>query len=1096
MGFEIRCFGGFVLMHDGTPVDLPTEKAKLLLAYLITQPQQTFTRDQIAGLLWSDFEDDKAKTNLRATLSRVKKVIQKFDADAEVISAGRTDIQLHPEFECVFDVREFEQLQKAFESDREIELLQKAVDFYQGDFLQGFYEDWCLVEQEHWRSVFLRLLGQLIDHGMSEGAYETAIDLCIKGLQLNELQEDLHQKLMLLYLQAGDRSKALAQYERCKVVLDNAFGTPPLPETEAIYQQLTQQTEVEGDLQHLLANVVQMPFREETVTYINRQDELAQLKSIWDQVDSGQGRLLFIRGEAGLGKSRLIQTFIRTVIEDQAEVVWGRCFPLEQQIVLSPWLQIFRSREDTFEKLQTLETPWRNELVQLLPELGEAEGVEKNPSLDAASNLNRRLEALVRLLLLWLEESPLVVVLDDLHWADETSLRLLNYLARQLTQTPLLILGTYRPEDLEENPLLSETKDQLVQARLAQDLQLLPLTDHYLEDLIGTALGSSDNENNFQVQKIQQFGGNPLFALSSLRAWIEHGLLKHEDETWAMRGDHEEDLIPESVQNLLSTRLKRFPLPVQQVLQLASVVQGTFDPEMIAVALGTSPLDVMEMLEQLMNRQVVTQTKDGFTFRHELLRRITYQQLTEPKRQYFHKMWAETLEGQPGSDLNIKSLAYHFEQGNVHDKALIYALQAGHQSHLEFAQIEALQHLQRAETLLDSQSGRSTKEQLQSRFELVLLKANVHRVLGDQNELASSVQLLKDLSQTISDVEMKFQTVLLEIQFLRLQGQLNEAMDAVGKGLKSTKFEPELLIQLQREQGLIYQALGQYDKALKAAELLYQQSEALEDFDQMRLALLDLGIVHWHQGDYGKAFESYQRALTLCRAVGDKHNEGLVLVNLGNAHWSVGQFDEAESSYKQGLQLLKEVGYLRGEAIAFICQGVLLRDQGDLISALDVYEQAKPLLEKVEDQYSLSDLLGKMGEILRDLGETESAQAQFEQGIQLSQSLGARAIEAYHLAHQASLDLILEDLSQAEERIQQSLDIVEDLNDSIFLAEACFIQYQIFNAQEKKTKAKAALKKAHQSLMLQADTIQDDQFKEAFLNQVPLNQKILDAWNT
>ncbi len=1093
MGFEIRCFGGFVLMYDGTPVDLPTEKAKLLLAYLVTQPQQIFTRDHIAGLLWSDFEDDKAKTNLRATLSRIKKVIQKLETDVEIIAAGRNEIQLHPEFECVFDVREFERLQKAFESDRKIELLKEAVDYYQGDFLQGFYEDWCLVEQEHWRSVFLRLLGQLIDHGMSEGIYEDAIELCIKGLQLNELQEDLHQKLMLLYLQSGDRSKALAQYEKCKAVLDKAFGTPPLPETEAIYQQLTQQNEVEGDLQHLLANVVQMPFREETVQYINRQDELAQLKSIWDQVDTGQGRLLFIRGEAGLGKSRLIQTFIRTAIEDSVEVVWGRCFPLEQQIVLSPWLQIFRSREDTSEKLQELETPWRNELIQLLPELGEDKTVKKNPSLDAASNLNRRLEALVRLLSLWLEVNPLVVVLDDVHWADETSLRLLSYLARQLTQTPLLILATYRPEDLEENPFLSETKDQLIQARLAQELQLPPLADQYLEDLVGTALGGSDSDKGFQVQQIQQFGGNPLFTLSSLRAWIEHGLLKHEEDAWAMQGDQEEELIPESVQNLLSTRLKRFPLPVQQVLQLASVVQGTFDPEKIAVALNTSPLDVMEMLEQLMDRQVLTQTKDGFTFRHELLRRITYQQLTEPKRQYLHKMWAETLEQQAEAESNIKSLAYHFDQANVVDKALEYSLQAGNQSHFEFAQLEALQHLKRAEALLDAK-GTRTKTQLQSRFELLLLKANVHRVLGDQDELASSVQLLKDLSQTISDAELKFQTVLLETQFLRLQGQLVEAMDVVEKGLKSVKSKPELKIQLQREQVLIDQALGQYDKSLEAAELLFQQSEHHEDLDHMRLALLDLGVAHWHQGNYGKAFDSYQRALTLCRAVGDKHNEGLVLVNLGNAHWSVGQFDEAESSYKQGLQFLKEVGYLRGEAIALICQGVLLRDQGDLISALDVYEQAKPLLEKIEDQYSLSDLLGKMGEILRDLGETESAQAQFEQGMELSQSLGARAIEAYHLAHQASLDLVLEDMDQAEKRIQQSLNIVEELNDSIFLTEACFIQYQIFNAQDKKTKAKAALKKAHQSLIRQADTIQDDQFKQAFLNQVPLNQKILAAW--
>lgn len=1093
MGFEIRCFGGFGMTHEGTPVDLPTEKAKLLLAYLITQPHQTFTRNHIAGLLWSDFEDEKAKTNLRATLSRIKKVIQKFDKDAAVISAGRTEIRLNPDFQYTLDVSEFETFQKAFEKNRDTESLQAAVDCYRGDYLQGFYEDWCLVEQEHWRSVFLRLLGQLIDHHSADGDLSTAIDLCIRGLQLNELQEDLHQKLMLLYLRAGDRAKALAQYEQCKTLLDEAFGTPPLPETQAIYEQLTQQTEGEGDLQQLLADAAQLPFREETVTYINRQDELGQLKSIWEQVDAVQGRLLFVRGEAGLGKSRLIQTFISTVVQKDADVIWGKCFPLEQQMVLSPWLQMFRGRSDTLEKLQSLDTPWRNEINQLLPELSGEGDIEQNPELDAASNLNRRLEAMVQLLLQWLQEKPLVVVLDDVHWADETSLRLLNYLARQLTQTPLLILATYRPEDLEDNPLLAETKDQLIQARLAQEFQLPPLANDYLEQLIDTALAGGEQAVDVQVHHIRQFGGNPLFVLSTLRAWIEHGLLKKSDDAWAMQSQEDDVLIPENIQNLLSTRLKRFPLPVQQVLQMASVVQGTFGPEGIATALGTSPLDVVDMLEQLVQKQVLTQTKDGFTFRHELLRRITYQQLSEAKRQYLHKMWAETLVQQPESDNIIKALAHHFDQANVLDQALAYTFQAATLSYQEHAHMEALQHLEQAERLLNEQITLSAKDKLLKQFELLLLKANVFRVLGDP-EFEACVQTLKDLAQSVNHAEYKHQAVLLEIQYLRLQGRLNDAMDVIEQAMKSAKSKPNMLIQLQREEDLIYQALGQYDKALASAEALYHQAEALEDLDAMRVSLLDLGIIHWHQGDYGKVFELYQRALTLCRTVGDQHNEGLVLVNLGNAHWGVGQFDEASDCYGQGFNLLKEVGYLRGEAIALICQGVLLRDQGDLVAALDVYEQAQALLEKVEDQYSLSDLLCKIGEILRDLGETDAARDHFERGIELSRSLGARAIEAYHLAHQASLDKALGNLDQAQQRIEQSLGIVEDLNDSIFLIEACFIQYQIFETQGQKTKARAALKKAHQALMAQAESIQEDAFKQAFLHQVPLNQKVIEAW--
>src|SRR6267378_6190992 len=409
-----------------------------LLAYLALPPGRAHPRDKLAALLWGGIRGESARGSLRQALFALRKALSdtsvvQQDGDALALERGAVDV----------DAVTFERLVH----EGTASALEQAVALYQGDLLSGFavdeapFEEWLLAERERLRELALEALARLLANQRNAGASEAAVHTALKLLTLDPLQEPVHRTLMRLYAERGRRGAALRQYQQCVSVLGRELGVEPEPDTKALYQEILRERP-----QHRVAvsegptpPVERAAGTGTETTLIGRTDELARLRDALSGATAGAGQVIAILGEAGIGKSRLVAEVAADAAQRGVTVLLGRSYESEQILPFGPWVDALRVGRiaDDADLLGRLGPTLRPELARLLPEVGAvAAGV--------APNVGRVFESVAQVIDHLGSRRPLLVVLEDLHWADELSARLAAFTGRRLRNRPVLLLMTTR----------------------------------------------------------------------------------------------------------------------------------------------------------------------------------------------------------------------------------------------------------------------------------------------------------------------------------------------------------------------------------------------------------------------------------------------------------------------------------------------------------------------------------------------------------------------------------------------------------------------------------------------------------------------------
>ena len=357
------------------------------------------------------------------------------------------------------------------------EALQRAVDLYRGPFLAGFslpaspeFEAWVNQERYAAERRYLEALAALMDRRAASGEYASAIACARRYLETDDLAEEVHRRLIELYAAAGDRSAALRQFERCAVILERELGVSPLPETRAVYQAiLAHQPSPE---QTALLDWATLPSLHAPL--VGRDEVLRQLERAYARIQAGRGEVVLIAGEAGIGKSRLIQEFAASCA-DRPLILAGAGHPDTQTIPYQPVIEALRPALTVRPAAGNLQPVWLAEASRLLPELRSLypDLLPTLPALPAEPEdaRGRLFEALCQIVL-GLAPSPLVPCLDDLHWADSTTLDWLVYLGRHLSGNHLLVIGAYRSEEADA---VASLRHSLVRLGIFSEVKLAGL---------------------------------------------------------------------------------------------------------------------------------------------------------------------------------------------------------------------------------------------------------------------------------------------------------------------------------------------------------------------------------------------------------------------------------------------------------------------------------------------------------------------------------------------------------------------------------------------------------------------------------------------
>jgi DNA-binding SARP family transcriptional activator/predicted ATPase len=727
---NIKLFGPIMVKSGDTDlIGFRSDKVKALLAYLCIEARRPWTRTTLAGLLWPEFPENAAQSNLRNALSNLRQVIGDLNANPPYILATSAAIQFNPESDYWLDVEEFLTLisscDEAHAESFELEdllLHEQAIELYQGDFLDGFsiasspFEDWRELNAEQIRQKALIAVHRLMAWYEKVGNLNQALRYARLWLKFEPWDEESHRCIMKMLAHQGHRSAALAQYASCRKQLERNLGIEPESATHQLYEKIR-----DGQFVPAHFDKESFPFPHpnlppdfwasvpvtavEPSFFIGRRKELERLDHELDTVMRGEGKVVFITGDAGSGKTTVLAEFSRRAMNKYPELIiassqcnayTGLSDPyspfreigsimsgnIEAQVMGGEisldharrlWLLVpkvievilkegpdllntfFRSREliITAQMNKAVHSDLLNRFQTQVDQINQRENRGQVQPVPLTSLFTSFLCSLS-------QQAPLILILDDLQWIDINSVNLLFHLGRKLLGSRILLLGAYRPEDIalgpdgEAHPLDGVVHE--LQTRFGDIL--IPLTENEGYDFVELLLDSEANQlgSGFRKMLHQHTNGHPLFTIELLRGMQLSGDIYRNPQGLWVEGDRLNwDRLPVRVEAVIAERIRHLPGICQEMLKIACVEGESFTAEILSCILNLDEQEVIHSLsdEASKRHRLVTaqgrkeidgKTLSKYRFLHILFQKYLYQQMDDVERARNHKFVGEVLE--------------------------------------------------------------------------------------------------------------------------------------------------------------------------------------------------------------------------------------------------------------------------------------------------------------------------------------------------------------------------------------------------------------------------------------------------------------------
>lgn len=664
-GLTIRTFGGLAVGVAGAAAALSTRKASALLVYLALAPDRSFRREHLAHLLWPDVPDARARHSLSQTLYEVRSAIPR---DSLIVAGD--EVRLVAD-RCDTDAVVF---------DRHVAQgrLGDAAELYGGEFLEGFwvrgaapFEEWQEQRRAYYRARVRAVLGQLLVDAEMRGMWDRAEELTVRLLQLDPLDDEVHRTRIRVIAARGDYRRAVDEYDTARRLLASEFGsvrlgTPPTPSMDHAGSWPV-------DARH-----ADLPDDPVTVPFAGRGPEMLELRRIWDRVRRKAGATVIVHGEAGIGKSRLCMNFLRVAAIQGARILSGRCYAAEYRLPYGGLVDALLSGVKPAD-MRRLTPAWTAVLGELLPELAEESAApfdaeSKSQRSDTHFARRRLFEGIARLLEAIGETQPVVLFIDDYHWADESTRGVIQYLARRLAWTStLLILATRSSgsQAAELGPFRSMAGVAAVHEvrvkglREAASRQIIS----WYADQLSLELGADAYEYLFAHTR-----GHPFFLIEVMKAIGERSI---DVNRLAMRGrglSIGAELLPGSVEDYVRSRSAELALAAQECLAVLAVLGPDGSIATLREMCGWSEPQLRSALEELMRAGFVDLDGDDVGFTHDLIREAAYRSITGARRRMLHGSVARVLMQR--SDASSGAIAMHLELAGEGASAHIYAVRA------------------------------------------------------------------------------------------------------------------------------------------------------------------------------------------------------------------------------------------------------------------------------------------------------------------------------------------------------------------------------------------------------------------------------------
>jgi class 3 adenylate cyclase/predicted ATPase len=789
---------------------------------------------------------------------------------------------------------------------------------------------------------------------------------------------------------------------------------------------------------------------------LGREHELELLRGSWRQAKEGVGQSVLVRGEPGIGKSRLIQAFTDALMDEESFILTCQCSAYHNTSALHPIIALLSNaieleRDDTdekkFNKLAQSISRTDQSLSIFLPVLAETMGINV-ANLDTIANMEpqekrqRVFAGLVRWVLALATRRPVLLVVEDLHWADDSTLVLLEFLVQQAESARILLVLTFRP-NFKGREILKARSTQLALHRLSPS-HCLSVATH--------VAGGKDLPTPVLTEILARTDGIPLFVEELTKAIIKSGLLRERPDRYERSGPIPPSAIPVTLRDSLTARLDLLG-NAKHIAQLAATLGRTFDFVTLLAISASQSTNLENSLTRLVQSEFLSQSgippDATYSFRHALIQEAAYESLLRRDQQAYHRQIAQVLERSftKLAEAQPEVIAVHYAAAGVTERAVEFWESAGRKAGMRSANVEATTHfsnaLQHIATLPETTARRER--------ELSLLVAMGAQLLITKGNAAPEVLMVYNrahrLSEKVGDTPLLFKTLYGLLVFYIVRGDLHEAL-AIGERLLAQAErtnDPEFLLQAHRPLGLCRLYLGQFTAArhhLHTALKLYEPGrDQIHRFeygsDPGVLALCNLSWVEWFLGYPERALEYCSRAVEDAKQLAHPHSLGFALSFFASLHQFRSEPSEAEAISEKIIDLAKDRALPYWAAWGAMVHGWAIAKQGNP-------EQGIAELEKALNAYSATgaELMKPYGLAL--LAEAKAVSGAHVEGLNLANEAAVEAEKRNIRFYAAEIHRLRADLMQ--ELKAQSCEVQRVLDRAMSIAveqEALSLQLKV-----------------------------------------------------
>lgn len=1028
---RIFLFGHLHVQIDGIPLKLTAPPKTIpLWAYLLLKRSTPVPRDTLAYTLWVDESEAAARANLRRHLHQLQRMLPDAPADRPWLIIDAEIVQWNPLADAWVDVAEFERLSAAEET------LASAVRIYENDLLEDVDEDWLFFERERLRNLLFTDLLQLIQHSRDRGDYVQAIAYANRLLVHDPLREDAVRQVMSLHYESGNRAGALAEYARFERLLRQKLNVEPMPETRAWYETILRNAPLPDAVPPGSdeSSENQKPAR---LPFVGRESELSSLNEYWAHAVRQEGNVVLLSGENGIGKSRLTAR-----IAQIAETSGGRVFKgsttFTEPLPYQAFSELLRSALPLLETMN-IGPDQLSAITPLVPELRIRRQDLPAPVPLQREDVQKRLfEGIASCLETLAMPRPLLLILENMHWAGRLSMLLLEYLARRAPGAAILILATYREEGKSRQQPLQLMRRKLQREGLVKHIALKPLSEGEIQEVIVQMFGSEAGKTEL-VQRFSDLSrGNPLFLSEILRDWSASRKHGGNPGQWNPSEAASEfyglaaDSIP-GIQAIISARLARLTTTARSLAEIGAVIGSAFDLDLIREVAGWSEAQITEAIDELIDRHLLREIGShsgyDFEFSHPLVQATLYNEIPASICKHRHHRVAYIMQVLYANRLNSLAgeLAHHFEAAGEFQSASEYYLKSAKQSLALQAQDQALSLLQHA---LELECDPRT------RFNLLALQDTILTRRGDQQKQEKNLTQLQQLAITLQDEDLICESlhrkIILEHASRRIQAEarsislLKSHATASGKTLwQAEALQADAFLQFQR--GQIKKGTKELNQALEMYRSLNKPEEqvicycglAEAAISEGRLndvpAILDqarsLTAVHSNPslaarilniacsaaingGNFPAALALSRRTLELYQSIQDHRGEADVQASLAKIFIWLDRPNNAQQYIDQAWLNYTLLGNRSGQAQTRMTSAELAIRQGQFPEAFQALQDANEIFQELDDFHMQAHCILKLSDLMIHQNAFSEAYDAAQRALRLARQSEDRSLEA------------------------------------------------------------------------------------------------------